>query len=247
MTEPLALVAIVASTFLLAGFVKGGIGLGLPTVSMGLLALALAPAEAAALLVVPSLATNVWQAAGPRLAVLLRRLWPMMLAIAVGTWAGVGLLATDATGHATIALGSALALYALLGLASIEARLPAGAEPFLSPLAGAATGFVSAATGVFVVPAVPYLQALGLGKEDLVQALGISFTVSTVALGAGLAHDGVFTARLAGESLLAVLPALAGMAIGQFVRSRVSPAAFRRWFLLGLLALGAHLALRPLI
>ena len=60
--------------FLIAGFVKGVIGLGLPTVAIGLLGLVMPPAEAAALLVVPSLVTNVWQlAAGPSFTALLRR------------------------------------------------------------------------------------------------------------------------------------------------------------------------------
>ena len=54
------------ATFLLAGLVKGVIGLGLPTIAMGLLAIVLPPAQAAALLVVPSFVTNVWQLAfGP--------------------------------------------------------------------------------------------------------------------------------------------------------------------------------------
>src|SRR4029450_4958570 len=59
-TESL-LLAITAFVFLLAGFVKGVVGLGLPTITMGLLSLAMTPAQAAALLVVPSLVTNVWQ------------------------------------------------------------------------------------------------------------------------------------------------------------------------------------------
>ena len=59
--------AAVAGAYLLAGFVKGVIGMGLPTVSIGLLGLLLTPAQAAAILVVPSLATNIWQfAAGVR-------------------------------------------------------------------------------------------------------------------------------------------------------------------------------------
>jgi uncharacterized protein len=55
--------AAIAGAFLLAGFVKGVIGLGLPTVSIGLLGLLMTPAQAAAILVVPSLVTNTWQAA----------------------------------------------------------------------------------------------------------------------------------------------------------------------------------------
>ena len=99
-------------------------------------------------------------------------------------------------------------------------------------------------TGVFVIPAVPYLQALSLEKDDLVQALGLSFTVSTVALAAILAHDGALQLAIAGASALALLPALAGMALGQWLRARARPDVFRLCFFAGLLLLGAHLAVR---
>ena len=235
-------------TFLLAGFTKGVIGLGLPTVAMGLLGLAMPPAKAAALLVVPSLVTNIWQlAAGPRFGALLRRFWPLLVGICLGTWAGAGLLTADGTGLATAALGVALVAYALLGLISPHLSIRQSAQPWLSPVVGAVTGLVAAATGVFVIPAVPYLNALALDKEDLVQALGLSFTVSTVALAVGLAHDGALPASIAGASLLALAPALLGMFLGQFVRVRVRPEIFRRCFFLGLLALGVDLAFRAAV
>jgi uncharacterized protein len=248
MIDAAPLVIVTAFVFILAGFIKGVIGLGLPTVAVGLLGLMMAPAQAAALLIVPSLVTNVWQlAAGPRLVPLLRRLWPMIAGIGLGTWAGSGLLAADAGGRATMALGAALILYAVASLVCTRLRVPPGAEAWLSPIVGAATGVVTAATGVLVIPAVPYLQALSLEKDDLVQALGLSFTVSTVALAASLAQEGLFHASLAGTSVLALAPALAGMWLGQCVRVRVRPAVFRFCFFLGLLALGSHLVLRTLI
>jgi uncharacterized membrane protein YfcA len=248
METSLSIFIITALTFLLAGFVKGVIGLGLPTVSMGLLALVMTPVQAAALLVVPSLVTNVWQmAAGPALAPLWRRLWPMMAGIGIGTWAGAGLLTGDNAATATVALGVALALYAFTGLTPLRLTVPARMEWWLSPLVGAVTGFITAATGVFVIPAVPYLQAIGLEKEELVQALGVSFTVSTVALAAILFASGSFALSIAGTSLLALVPALAGMYAGQWIRLRARPEVFRRWFFLGLLVLGIYLALRPII
>lgn len=98
---------------------------------------------------------------------------------------------------------------------------------------------------MFVIPAVPYLQALGLKRDELVQALGLSFTVSTVALAIGLAKDGIFRREDIGASVLAILPALLGMWLGQRIRRRVSVVTFRRWFLIGLFALGLQLLLRP--
>ena len=237
-------------TFVLAGFVKGVIGLGLPTVAVGLLGLAMPTAQAAALLIVPSLVTNVWQLlAGPRFAALARRLWPMLAGICVGTWAGGGWLANGGN-VAGMALGIALLVYAALGLAAVRLHVPkrwsAARVSALGGGIGVVTGLVTAATGVFVIPAVPFLQALDLERDDLVQALGLSFTVSTVALAAGLARDGIFHGHAIGVSLLALAPALGGMYFGQWVRGRVSAPVFRRCFFVGLAMLGAELVIQHL-
>jgi uncharacterized membrane protein YfcA len=242
------LILVVTLTFALAGFVKGVIGLGLPTVAMGLLSVSMMPAQAASLLIIPSFITNLWQLmAGPRFGPLARRLWPMMAGIVAGTLAGSGFMQADAGGRAVVGLGFALIAYAALGLGAARFSVQPEAEPWLGPVIGAATGLVTAATGVFVIPAVPYLGALGLAKDELVQALGLSFTVSTVALAAVLAGSGAFAGAIMGASLLALLPALLGMAAGGWVRGRVSEKLFRRCFFLGLLALGVHLASRALI
>lgn len=91
-----------------------------------------------------------------------------------------------------MALGAVLAAYALLALFLPRLAVPVSLERVLSPVIGAITGVLTGATGVFVVPAVPYLSALGLSKDELVQALGLSFTVSTVALGGALGTAGGF-------------------------------------------------------
>jgi uncharacterized membrane protein YfcA len=231
--------------FLLAGLVKGLIGMGLPTVAMGLLALALPPAEAAAILVVPSLVTNVWQLlAGPSFGALARRLWPMMLGVVAGTVAGAGILTGDTSPLAEAFLGVALALYAIVAISGMTLVVTPRREAWLSPLVGVTTGLVTGATGVFVIPAVPYLQALDLERDDLIQALGLSFTVSTIALALGLLRVEAWQAHSLSLSALAIIPALGGMQIGRMLRQRVAPATFRKVFFVGLLLLGSYLALR---
>ncbi len=245
-----ALIPIVWATlvFVLAGAVKGVTGMGLPTVAIGLLGLLMTPGQAAALLVVPSLITNIWQfVAGPHRMQILRRLWLMLTAIIIATWATAGLIANSDGGNARTALGIALMLYAVTGLVRIKLSVPLWLEPWLSPVIGATTGVVTGATGVLVIPAVPYLGALELDKEDLVQALGLSFTVSTLALAAGLASHAAFPITAAGVSVLYTAPALIGMFWGQWVRLRVDPATFRLVFFIGLLVLGADLALQSLL
>jgi uncharacterized membrane protein YfcA len=245
--DPLLLAAIVV-VFLLAGFVKGVIGLGLPTISVGLLSLVLAPVQAASILVVPSLLTNLQQIRPlDRLRSLVARLWPMMAGIVAGTAAGAGAITGADSRLAAALLGVALVVYALIGWTGLRFTVAPSREGWLAPVVGVATGLVTAATGVFVLPAVPYLQAIGLDKDDLVQALGLSFLVSTLALAGTLGGTGSITWELATASLLALGPALAGQVLGQRVRSRISPAAFRRWFFLALLALGLLLVLRWLL
>jgi uncharacterized membrane protein YfcA len=244
--QPVPLV-VATLTFLIAGVVKGVIGLGLPTVSMGLLSLVMAPAKAASLLIVPSFVTNVWQlAAGRNFIVLAYLLWPMLAGVVLGTLAGTGLLTGGHAGQAAVALGLLLMLYAVLGLTSVRFSVQSSAEWWLSPLIGALTGLVTAATGVFVIPAVPYLGALNLDKEDMIQALGLSFTVSTIALALALATGGAFALGDVGASTLALAPALIGMAAGGALRGRFSEQTFRRIFFGGLLVLGADLASRTL-
>jgi len=240
------LLALGGAVFVLAGFVKGVIGMGLPTVAMGLLSVTMAPAQAAALLVLPSLVTNLWQIFGPGWWALVRRMATMLAGVCLGIAAGAGWLTGQGSGSArvTAALGVALVAYALLGLLKVRLHVPAQHERWLSPVVGLATGLVTAASGVFVVPAVPYLNALGLEKEDLVRALGISFLVSTIALAVSLRSGGALEMGNVVGSLLALLPALLGMALGQWVRLRVQPELFKKIFFSGLLALGSYLVLR---
>lgn len=240
-------VLIIALTFFLAGIVKGVAGMGLPTVAMGILGAIMSPVSAASLLVIPSFVTNFWQLfTGPSFLALMQRLWLMMLGIVVGTLAGSWLLTSANTEYASVGLGSALVLYAVHALWAKPLSVPARLERFLSPVIGLATGAINGGTGVFTIPAVPYLQALGLSKDDLIQALGLSFTVSTIALAAGLARGGAFHLDSITLSTLAVIPALLGMWVGTTIRGRISAATFRRWFLIFLAILGLELVVRPL-
>jgi uncharacterized membrane protein YfcA len=242
-----ALLAAIVSVFVLAGVVKGVVGLGLPTISMAMLALVMAPAQAAALLIVPSLVTNLWQARPwPALPAVLRRIAGMQAGICAGTVAGALWLGAPSGQWAGVCLGLALAAYAAWGLFGSPPAVPARHEGWLGAAVGAVTGLITAATGVFVIPAVPYLQALKLDKDDLIQAMGISFTVSTVALAAGLWLNGGYTPEAAGASVLMLLPALAGMALGQWLRARLSARTFKLCFMVSLALLGAYQVARGL-
>ena len=101
---------------------------------------------------------------------------------------------------------------------------------------------ISAATGVQVVPSVPFLQAIGMEKEELIQALGVFFTVATLALGLNLTAAGLLTAATALPGAVAMAASFAGMFIGQAVRARMQPDIFRHWFQIGMIVLGLYLS-----
>jgi uncharacterized membrane protein YfcA len=246
MPDNTLILAAASFAFTLAGFVKGVLGQGLPTVAIGLLSLIMSPGEAAALVMIPALLTNIWQGwFGPSFVPLLRRLWPTLTASFIGTFVatalGLGLLTPEAAALARKALGVALMVYGALGVLRLGLRVPPRAESWLGPSMGAANGAVSTATGTFMFPVIPYIQSLGLGRDDLVQAQGISFTVSTLALTIVLLANGTLNAGNATASFVAMAVTFVGMFLGQHVRKRLHPEIFRSAFFLGMLVLGVHL------
>jgi uncharacterized membrane protein YfcA len=238
---------IVALTFLLAGFVKGVIGLGLPAVGLGVLTATLGLKAAMAILLAPSFVTNLWQAlVGGHLLAILKRIWALLLAILLATWLGVGVLARSNADVLSALLGVVLAGYAVLGLVRLDPPSPGRRERWLSPLVGLVGGLLNGMTGSFVVPGVIYLQSLGFSRDAFIQSMGVLFTVSTVVLALALGGQGFLSEELAVLSAGGVVPAVIGMLLGQAVRQRLSEEIFRTVFFAALLAFGAYIVFRAL-
>jgi uncharacterized protein len=133
-------------------------------------------------------------------------------------------------------------IYAITGLSKLSFRVARSDEKWIGGIVGLITGVVSAATGVQVIPSMPFMQAIGMEKDELVQALGVFFTVATVALAFNLTSAGLLSASTALPGAVAMAAAFTGMFIGQAVRSRMQPEVFRRWFLIAMILLGLYLA-----
>lgn len=238
----------VIAVFALAGMIKGTIGLGLPAVAMGLLTWVISPFQAAVLLIVPSMVTNFWQLfAEGRVLQLIRRFWPLLLGIVIGSIWSVFPTLGQSEFQSEALLGTMLALYGLYGLCA--KRLPnfAGHEKWLSPIVGYLGGALTVATGVVVIPVVPYLQGLQLKRDDLVQALGLAFTASTVCLAVFLQQNPVGDMPLDYQmSFIALIPALIGMWAGKKIRYRIPEQKFRTIFFAGLMLLGSYMVLHQL-
>lgn len=237
------MIGFIMGVFALAGMIKGTIGLGLPAVSMGLLTIFITPFQAATLLIVPSMVTNIWQLfAEGHVLKLVRRFWPLLLGIIVGSvWSifptlGHGEFKSEAL------LGAMLALYGLYGLFAQNMPNLGAYEKWLSPIVGYLGGALTVATGVVVIPVVPFLQSLHLKRDELVQSLGLAFTVSTLCLAVFLQQNPIGNISVDYKmSLIALFPALLGMWLGTKIRYRISEQKFRKVFFFGLVVFGSYM------
>ena len=236
---------LITLTFLSAGFVKGVVGLGLPTIVLGMLALPLGITQAIAVLLVPSLVTNAVQGfSGPQPLAACRRLWPLLLAAALGIVVGTGALARSTGTGPAVALGVLIALHGSISLLAPPLPHPGRNERWLSPLTGLANGLITGFTGSAILPAVLYFQALGLDKDRLVQGMGLLFCVSTAVLMVAFTRYELLTAELAFLSTLALIPALIGLWLGGRIRRRIAEERFRQLLFMALIVLGVGIVWR---
>ena len=241
MFEPAIIIAI-AGAFLIGGVVKGVIGLGLPSVSLALLAIIIDLPSAMALIVMPTIFTNVWQGmVGGNGKVIVVRLWPFLLMAAVTVWIGAIALTRVDLAWLSALLGLLLIIYSVVNLGGFHFKISQRHEVWLGPLMGSVNGVFMGMTGSSVVPGVMYLQSLGLSRDVLVQAMGILFMVSTLALAIALQQNAFLTFQNGLISLASLVPAVIGMIFGQRIRQNLSETWFRRIFFVSLLFLGVYI------
>jgi uncharacterized protein len=237
--------AAVAAAFILAGFVKGVVGLGLPIISIAILAATIGLKSAVALFLIPAMATNLWQAfTGGNFLVLLRRLWPLLATAMVGIWFGVKILAIADNNQLSIALGSILVVYAAIGLTRAEMPKPGRFEPWLTPVMGATGGVMFGMMGNFMVPGVLYIQSLGLPRDMFVQALGLTFLVISITLAFSLQRHAMMPLDTVLLSAFALIPTAIGVFTGQALRKRLSEAQFRKIVYVAIGVAGVYMIVR---
>lgn len=236
-------VTAVAIAFLAAGVVKGVIGVGLPLTAIAVLGNVMSLRLAIPLLVVPVMITNVWQAMqGAQFGPLFRRFLTMNLGSCIGLWFGTRLLyAIDDARPFAVVLGLMVCAYAAMNLSALKIRIHARHEPVISPVLGLASGVLGGVTGSIGVPMIVYLQALGLNKEDFVQAINFTFFAASLVWVAALINEGALDVHTAVVSSAAVIPAVVGMGAGRMIRDRISQQRFRIFVFAFLIVTGVSL------
>ena len=242
------LIATATAAFLFAGCVKGVIGLGLPLTAISVLTTVIGIREAMPLIIVPVMVTNLWQILqGGAPGALFRRFWSLNLALAGGVWAGTVLLFLVDQGLVAAGLGAVVILYSAINIFAVRIRLPAEREGLLSPVVGACSGVLTGLTGSIGVPVAIYFQALALRRETFLQALSLSFFLTSFFWAGALIDEGALTPRTAAVGAAALVPALAGMWLGQRIRLHLSQALFSKGVFVFLILVGANLIRKGLV
>ncbi len=245
----LAGLAVVAVAMLCGGAVKGMVGIGLPIVSISIMSSFLgAPTTALALIIMPILASNLWQLrrAGHALSSL-KRFWPVLLALPVGIWWSAGLVVAISPQTLFGLLGGIVVGFCVTVVLTPNLRVAAPMEKWAGAAAGLAGGLIGGVSTVYGPPITLYLVALRLPKEVFIGATGLIWFCAALPLTAAYVYHGVLTAELAAWSALACVPAIGGQLLGQWVRDRVDQESFRKLLLLALLLLGLNLIRRAFL
>ena len=235
------------SAILLAGLLKGIIGVGFQTVGIAFLTLITNLPNAISLLLIPSLVTNLWQAgAGGKLFTILIRLWPLIITACMMVWFGSIALTSVSLSYLSALLGVLLIVYSAFNLFGFRFEVKTKNEWWLAPFIGLINGLLTGMTGIFVVPCVFYFQAIGFRKDTLIQSMGVLFTALTLMLIVSLKTKNILTLELSGWSAFAIFPAIIGVFVGQLIRKRISEEVFKKIFFLCMILLGSFITFNAL-
>lgn len=239
--------AVLCGILMLGGTVKGVIGTAYPVIVVPLMSSVVDVPTAVALAVLPSVASNVWQARLTRDSLAMaRRLWPVIVPLCLGLWWSAGMMTEARPRTLFFALGLLVVVFAVLSLANPNLRIPRRAERSAGLVAGVFAGLIGGFSTIFGPPITMYLVALHLEKDELIRSTGLVFFAGSLMLaGSYWAHDVLRPDNLA-WAIAACVPVIVGYAIGESLRRYVNPRRFRQLLLIALLLIGLNLLRRGL-
>lgn len=222
-------ILLVVLGLLAAGIVKGATGIGYATCALPILASVVGLKAAMALILAPTFATNFSMAVfSGDLRNVIGRFYPLYLGMIPGIAVGVLLLASIDAKAAVCLLGVLLMIYAVLSLTKPALRLSPDAARHLRIPVGLTTGLLTGLTGSQVIPLVPYMLSLGIDPKLSIQAINLGVLILTTALSGALFASSLVDVGLLQMSVLSMVPALAGVAIGTAIQTRLSAPFLRR-------------------
>lgn len=244
-TEVLVLAGFV---FLLAGTVKGILGIGLPTISISMLAQFVDPRVAIAFLLLPALITNTWQIyRGGQIVRSAVMLWPFVTIMAVVMFIASMFAARASSSGLTLGIGVMVVLWTVTSFIKAPPPIPAHLERPIQFFLGALSGLMGGLTAIWSPPMVIYLLSLKCDKEDFVRFTGFMILCGTVPLTIGYVLNGLLDKPLAIASALMIVPTLLGFSVGEYLRQYLGGQQFQKAVLLLFFLMGLNLIRRAFV
>lgn len=237
-----------ALVLVLAGAVKGILGIGLPIISIPLLALVMPVPQAVALMPLPILFSNIWQSFhGGYFLKTLRRFWTLLLALIIGTFIGTKVLSAVHPQMLYVLVGVVVVIFSLTSYFQPQLRVAPRQERWLAPAVGLIGGVLGGLSTIFGPPLIIFLVALHLQKDEFVGTISTFYLIGVLPLILALGAFHMMGQKELIASSLATVPLLTGLALGQVLRARVAQESFRRVLLAMLTLLGCSLVVRALL
>ena len=235
--------------FTISGIVKGIVGMGLPTISLLLLTLFTNINTAISLIIIPSLATNLFQGfLGKYFKELVREFWGFFIVSGFFVYLGTFIFVKVNVQISTLLLSILIILYSFIVLIKKNFSIKNKKSIFLRLTVFSTNGILTGTTGSLIIPGVFYFQSLGFNKEKLIQALGLHFSVLTLFLGLSKSYNNYYlTQDLLFVSLVSCFFAFSGMYVGSIIRSKIDEKIFKNLFIFSLIILGFLIALKTFI
>ena len=242
----LLLIAWCAFALLCGGLIKGTLGVGTPLLTVPLMALVIPVQTAVALMAIPVVVANVWQASQTKqLGTVVSRFWPAFVAILIGTYAGVAILSAIDERNLLLIVGVVVIVFTVLQASTYKLHLAAAMEKPAGVVFGLASGVIGGLSSMFGPMLIIYLVSIrDLGKERFVASISFLYLACVVPWTLILIWFGVLDTRLALLSGAATIPVVVGMFLGQKLRHRVSDQKFNRLVLIVLMASGGTMLWR---
>lgn len=242
--------AVAAFAFFAGGFVKGAVGFALPLIAVTGSASVLPATTAVAMVILPVTLSNLVQAlregVGPLMETA-RRFWLMNLLVVVVIIFSAQLLPGLDERVFFAGLGALVATFAFTQLLGWRPTLSARAERPVGVGVGAIAGFFGGLAGIWGPPVILYFTALRLSKADQVRAAGLCFFLGAMVLAPAHVVTGVLNEHTVWLSAAAILPTLAGQALGRALLDQIDLEFFRRLTLIVLCLTALNLLRRAVM
>ena len=233
------------ATFLVAGIIKGTIGIGLPTTAIGILSQFTDVRLAITLAVLPIVAGNAWQMfRSGNIFSTARRYATFAVALIIVLFVTAVTVTNVPTQALVVMLGTVIVLFSLVSLSFTPPRLPDSWDRPAQAVSGVAAGILGGLTAIWAPPVLIYFLSRRIEKDEFIRATALLLLAGSLPLLAGYLVNGQLLGETGKLSALLIIPTLVGFTFGEYLRSKLNADRFRAAVLVMFLLMGLNLLRR---